>query len=171
MTYAIRILTLCMLCGIFCSSAEAFSKRVTDSWVYYHFDGSSFQPGPASDGRAFLAVRNQVQPVVTQSTFTEMTAPPLSEKNGVIAGICYFQSSGGKLENSPAYLPCPDTPLQISSGGKQIVTVKTDQDGYFIVVLEAGHYSIGSGPFTADITVDKGVTTLVPLRAGKRMVD
>ena len=51
------------------------------------------------------------------------------------------------------------------------VTVQTDEHGYFVAVLAAGKYSIGSGPFTAEISVDRGITTLVPLRAGKRMVD
>jgi hypothetical protein len=166
-----RILIPCLVCTIFCSSAGAFSQRPLDTWVYYHFDGSSFQPGPATDGTAFIAVRNEVQPVVTLSALSTQDAPALSAKSGVIAGICYFLTSGGKLGSGPGYTPCPDTPLQISSGGKQFVTVKTDEHGYFVVVLEAGTYSLGSGPFTATITVENGVTSLVPLRAGKRMVD
>lgn len=171
MAFFLKLLICCIFCTLFSSSAGAFSKRPLDTWVYYHFDGSSFQPGPATDGTAFIAVRNEFQPVVTQSPLSTLDAPALSTKSGVIAGICYFQTSGGKLGNGPGYTPCPDTPLQVSSGGKQFVTVKTDEHGYFVVVLEAGTYSLGNGPFTANITVENGVTSLVPLRAGKRMVD
>jgi len=95
----------------------------------------------------------------------------LPEDAGVIAGICYFQSSGGKLGGTVGYVACPRTPLLVSSNGKQLVTVQTDEHGYFVAVLAAGKYSIGSGPFTAEISVDRGITSLVPLRAGKRMVD
>ena len=82
-----------------------------------------------------------------------------------------LQSSGGKLGGGSGFVPYPRVPLLISSGGKQFVTVQTDEQGYFVVVLPAGTYSIGSEPFTAEITVERGITTLVPLRAGKRMVD
>jgi hypothetical protein len=108
--------------------------------------------------------------VVTASTApTEQSALP--DGTGVIAGICYLQSSGGKLGGSSGFAPYSHVPLLISSGGKQFVKVQTDDHGYFIAVLPAGVYSVGNAPSTAEITVERGVTTLVPLRAGKRMVD
>jgi hypothetical protein len=169
-----RILTflLVFLTGTLLStSTSAASKRPADVWNYYHFDGSAFVPGPAADGTAFVAVREKVQPVVLTVQMDDLEPTALPEGSGVIAGICYLQSSGGKLGSSSGFKPYQHVPLLISSAGKQFVTVQTDEYGYFVVVLPAGTYSVGSGSFTAEIIVERGVTTLVPLRAGKRMVD
>jgi len=166
---AIHILLALLICSTVTVSAAG--KRPADSWNYYHFDGTAFIPGPAVDGTAFLAVREKAQPVVMtiQAAPIEQTALP--DGAGVIAGICYLQTSGGKLVAGSGFKPYPRVPLLISSGGKQLVSVQTDDHGYFVVVLAAGTYSVGSGPSTTEITVESGITTLVPLRAGKRMVD
>jgi hypothetical protein len=169
-----RIITvsLIFLTGTLLStSLSAASKRPADVWNYYHFDGSAFVPGPATEGSAFVAVREKAQPVVLTARMEDLEQTLLPDDSGVIAGICYLQSSGGKLGSSSGFKPYPRIPLLISSAGKQLVTVQTDEQGYFVVVLPAGTYSVGSGPFTAEITVEQGITTLVPLRAGKRMVD
>ncbi|HXE95127.1 MAG TPA: hypothetical protein VN642_01875 [Dongiaceae bacterium] len=168
---AINIFLALLFCASFPAPAAAFGPRPADTWNYYHFDGSVFTPGPAADGSAFVAVREYMQPVIltAQSSGIEQTALPAGA--GVIAGICYLQISGGKLGGGSSFKPYPRVPLLISTGGKEFVTVQTDEHGYFVVVLPAGTYSVGSGPFTAEITVERGITTLVPLRAGKRMVD
>jgi len=171
MSTGINLLLAAIACAVMCTTAIAGSKRPTELWGYYHFDGIGFKAGPSVDGSAFIAVRELVQPVVLMNPASNIEPIALPEGSGVIAGICYFQSSGGKLGDSSGYVPCPRVPLLISSGGKQLVTVQTDEHGYFTAVLAAGKYTIGSGPFTAEITVDRGITSLVPLRAGKRMVD
>lgn len=153
------------------ASSSAADAPPADTWRYYHFDGSAFTPGPAVDGSAFIAVRGKMRPVVLTVQTSSVEQTPLPDGSGVIAGICYLQSSGGKLASGSGFRPYPRVPLLISTGGKEFVTVQTDDHGYFLVVLPAGTYSVGSGPFTADITVESGITTLVPLRAGKRMVD
>lgn len=165
-------LLLALIAGILiCTTSVAGSKRPTDVWAYYHFDGVGFTTGPSVDGSAFIAVRERVQPVVLLNQSANIEPIALPENTGVIAGICYFQSFGGKLGDSAGYVPCPRVPLLISSNGKQLVTVQTDEHGYFVAVLPAGKYTVGSGPFTAEISVDRAITSLVPLRAGKRMVD
>ena len=164
------LLLLVLLIGTTVSAAAA-GKRLADTWNYYHFDGSAFIPGPTVDGSAFIAVREKVLPVVLTVQPSDIEQTALPDGAGVIAGICYLQSSGGKLGSGSGFSPYPRVPLLISSGGKQFVTVQTDEQGYFVVALPAGKYSVGSGPFTAEITVERGITTLVPLRAGKRMVD
>jgi hypothetical protein len=171
MSKAIHLLLALLICSAVPASASAAGNRPADVWNYYHFDGIAFTPGPSADGSAFVAVRERVRPVVltTQTSDIEQTALPDGE--GVIAGICYLQSSGGKLGSGSGFKPYPHVPLLISTGGKEFVTVQTDDHGYFVVVLPAGTYVIGSAPFTAEITVERGITTLVPLRAGKRMVD
>ena len=141
------------------TSISAVSKRPADVWNYYHFDGSAFVPGPAVEGAPFVAVREKVRPVVLTAPAEQLEQTVLPDNSGVIAGICYLQSSGGKLGNSSRFQPCPHVPLLISSAGKQLVTAQTDDNGYFVVVLPAGTYSVGSGPFTAEITVERGITT------------
>jgi hypothetical protein len=166
------IMLLVFLTGtLFHTAATAAGNRPADAWNYYHFDGSAFTPGPTSDGTAFVAVRENVQPVVLTAETGGLEQVALPDGSGVIAGICYIQSSGGKLNSGSRFKPYPRVPLLISSAGKQLVTVQTDDHGYFVVVLPAGVYAVGSGPVTAEIVVERGITTLVPLRVGKRMVD
>ena len=171
MTKTIQCLLAFLLCTALPAGVSAAGNRPADVWNYYHFDGAAFTPGPATDGSAYVAVREKVRPVVLTALTSDIEQTALPDGAGVIAGICYLQSSGGKLGGGRGYTPYPRMPLLISSGGKQLVTVQTDDHGYFVVVLAAGTYSIGSGPFTAEITVERGTTSLVPLRAGKRMVD
>lgn len=169
MSKAILLLLVLLICTTV--SAAAAGKRPADTWNYYHFDGSGFTPGPTVNGSAFIAVREKVLPVVLTVKPSAIEQTALPDGAGVIAGICYLQSSGGKLGSGSGFSPYSRVPLLISSGAKQLVTVQTDDHGYFVVVLPAGKYSVGNGPFTAEITVESGITTLVPLRAGKRMVD
>ncbi len=171
MSKATLILLVFIIFAALTAVASAAGKRPPDAWNYYHFDGSAFKSGPAVDESPFVAVREKLRPVVLTTSAANIEQTLLPDGDGVIAGICYIQSSGGKLGSDSGFKPYPRVPLLISSGGKQLVTVQTDDQGYFVVVLPSGKYSIGSGPFTADITVERGITTLVPLRAGKRMVD
>lgn len=168
---SVHLLLALLLCGVFPMTASAAAKLPPDLWSYYHFDGTAFISGPAADGSAYLAIQEKVQAVVVTAGALPAKMTALPDSAGVIAGICYLQSSGGKLGDGSGFKPYPRVPLQISSGGKQFVTVQTDDYGYFVVVLPAGTYSVGNGPFTAEITVERGITTLVPLRSGKRMVD
>lgn len=164
------LLALLIVIGV-AASALAVAKRPADTWVYYHFNGQEFVAGLPSGGVTYVAMREQVRPVVVKPPSTATEPVVLPEGSGVIAGICYFQRSGGKLANAGGFDPCPNAALVVSSAGKPIVTVQTDEQGYFLAVLPAGKYTIGSGITTGEISVDRGITTLIPLRAGKRMVD
>jgi hypothetical protein len=171
MSKIIHILLALLICSAVPASVSAAGNRPVDAWNYYHFDGIAFTPGPTIDGSAFVAVREKVRPVVLTAQTSNIEKAALPGGEGVIAGICYIQSYGGKLGAGGGFKPHPRVPLLISSGGKELVTVQTDDNGYFVVVLPVGKYAIGSGPFTAEISVESGITTLVPLRTGKRMVD
>lgn len=171
MSKAINLFLFLLVIAAIPATVSAVGNRPADVWNYYHFDGSAFMPGPAVDGSAFVAVRENVRPVVLTAQTSPLEPTALPDGAGVIAGICYIQSSGGKLGAGSGFIPYPRVPLQISTGGKELVTVQTDDHGYFVVVLPAGKYAVGSGTFTAEISVERGITTLVPLRAGKRMVD
>jgi hypothetical protein len=171
MSRTIQCLLVFLLCVALPAAISAAGNRPADVWNYYHFDGTAFIPGPAIDGSAYAAVRERVRPVVLTAPTADIELTALPDGAGAVAGVCYLQSSGGKLGSGSGYKPCPRVPLLIYSGGKELVTVQTDDHGYFVVVLPAGTYSIGSGPLTAVVTVERGITTLVPLRVGKRMVD
>lgn len=164
-------LFVCIIFTLFSRTTFAAAGKQPDSWNYYHFNGSAFIPGIISDGGIYLAVGKKVQPVVVKSQATAIKERELPDGTGVIAGICYFQSSGGKLAGGSSFKPCSRSVLIISTEGKQLVSVQTDEDGYFLVVLPSGKYSIGSDPFSTEISVESETTTLVPLRAGKRMAD
>lgn len=171
MTRVINLLLTALACTVVATTALAGAKRPVEQWSYYHFDGNGFKSGPALADRPFVAVREGVRPVLLTGQASKIEEIDLPEGAGAISGICYIQSSGGKLGSGGGYEACPRTPLDISFGGKPLVTVQTDDQGYFVVVLAAGTYRIGDGPLAAEIPVERGITSLVPLRAGKRMVD
>src|SRR5512133_3853645 len=171
MSTGINLFMALMACTLMSTTALASSKPPPDVWNYYHFDGVAFQAGPATDGSAYIALRERVQPVVVLTQSSGIEPMYLPADSGVIAGICYYKSSGGKLGNGSGYIACPHVPLLISSQGKPLVTVQTDEHGYFLAVLTTGEYTVGTRPFTEKIRVENGITTLVPLMAGKRTVD
>lgn len=153
-----------------CAAAYASAGRQNGSWNYYHFDGSGFVAGQPADGTPFLAVRDHVLPVV-MSLPVKVEAVALPEGTGALAGICYIQSVGGKMAEVRSHLPCPGAALEIHSRSTLVLRVTTDDSGYFVALLPPGSYRVSSGAFAAEVTVERGTTTLVPLRAGKRMVD
>ncbi|HEX9078634.1 MAG TPA: hypothetical protein VF795_03525 [Desulfuromonadaceae bacterium] len=152
-----------------CVTATAAAKRPAASWSFYHFDGSRFAAGQPGDGTPFVAVRDGVRPVVLTRAGT-IEAVPLGSGMGAIAGICYIQKSGGKLTAASGYVPSPHLPLEISANGRVVATLATDDRGYFVATLPAGSYRVIART-AVEVTVENGTTTLVPLRAGKRMVD
>jgi hypothetical protein len=107
--------------------------------------------------------------VLTRMTKVEAVSQPPG--TGALAGICYIQSSGGKFGGGHGYTPCPRTSLTIYSGDTVVLLTQTDETGHFVAVLPAGAFRVVSGTFSAEASVENGTTTLVPLRAGKRMVD
>lgn len=170
----IKIILIAILAGLVafaaCVTAPAVSKRPSDTWVYYHFDGQSFVAGQPEGGGVYVAMRERQRPLLLEGA-VKIEAISLPPGKGALAGICYFQVSGGKLGNKAGYAPCPRMPVRIYSGDTLVATVPSDEQGYFVAVLDAGSYRIGQPPLAAEWVVENGRTTLVPLRAGKRMVD
>jgi hypothetical protein len=152
-------------------SVAAFSKRYMSVWNYYYFNGNGFIAGKPGDGTPFLAVQDQVLPVVLSSWSDKVESVALPADKGALAGICYLQSSGGKLSSGRGYAPYPRASITITTGKAVAATVISDEFGYFVATLPAGSYRVGIGAMVTEVTVEKGTTVLVPLRAGKRMVD
>jgi len=170
MSNNITLVLAALMVVMLCVAASALSKRPDTGWNYYHFDGRGFSAGQPAEGTPFLALRDGVLPVVLARA-AKVEAMALPADKGVIAGICYIQSSGGKLADARGYAPCPRTPVTISSGTTVVTRVDSDEHGFFVVMLPAGNYRISAGMFEVAASVTKGTTLLVPLRAGKRMVD
>ena len=155
---------------VMCMTVSAFSKRPAADWNYYHFDGHRFISGQPANGGAYLALRDGVLPVFLPRP-TKVEAVALPAGKGALAGICYIQRSGGKLSESNGHLPCPPTYITISTGNTAITSVLSDENGYFMALLPPGRYRVSSGAFVVETKVEIVSTVLVPLRAGKRMVD
>ena len=158
-----------MFVAAICVSASAFAKRHGDIWSYYHFDGLAFVSGQSLDGGLFVAVRDQMQPVVVTNP-SQIEANALPTGKGVVAGICYIQNSGGKLTGNNGFNPSSGTPVQIS-GKRADTEVSCGSNGYFVSLLDVGEYVVTAGPARMPVVVEAGKTTLLSLRTGKRMVD
>ena len=170
MSAASHLLFAGLIVVVMSVTAFAGAKRQDVAWNYYHFNGSSFVAGQPQEG-PFVALREGTIPVVlTKPVKTEAVALPSGK--GAVAGICYIQSSGGKLGGGGnGYVPASGLQVNIFSGSHVVTTVETDENGYFTAVLNAGNYRIGNPPLTIEVSITRGTTTLASLRTGKRMVD
>jgi hypothetical protein len=168
MRFFLSLLLLVLAVMLFSFDASALARRPAEQWAYFHFDGGQFVAGKPDAG-TFVAVRDGVQPMVTARA-EKLQGAPLPAGTGAVVGICYVQSSGGKLRAGPGFDAVPLIPVEISAGGKPVATVETDRNGYFVVALPPGSYKIGARG-AVEVKVTKGSTTFVPLRVGKRMVD
>jgi len=153
-----------------CVAVSGLSRRPDTVWNYYHFDGQSFAAGLPADDAPYLAVRDGFKPVVLKRSGAAVAAP-LQNNTGALAGICFIQSSGGKIAGARGYLPCTGTTIDFFSGTTLVQSSRTDDAGYFMALLPTGRYRITNGAFNVEASVEAGTTVLVPLRAGKRMVD
>ena len=153
-----------------CVAVSAASRRPDAAWNYYYFDGRAFVAGRPVGDSPFLAVRDRDVPLVLTRA-ARAVATPLPSDKGALAGICFLRSSGGKLAGSGGHTPLPGKSVTIYSSDQVVMSVTSDEKGYFVALLPAGVYRIGSGAFTAEATVETGKTTLAAVQAGKRMVD
>jgi hypothetical protein len=165
-TLFLAVLIVAIMSGV----VSAFSKRPDTTWNYYRFDSQGFISGPSTDGTPYLAVRDGVVPVVLKRP-TKIEATALPTEKGAIAGICYVQSSGGKLAGKPGYLPSSGVSVDFLAGNNVVSSTQTDKSGYFVAVLPEGVYRISCGIFMTESKVEMGKTTFSAVRAGKRMVD
>jgi len=170
MTTGSTLLLATVALAVICVAAAAAAKRPGANWSYYHFDGSSLVKGPPPPSGSFLALQERAVPLVLTGP-GRIAATMFPPNKGALAGICYIRTAGGKLTNSTGFSPCRDFPLAISSGTKVVLQTRTDDSGFFVAVLPAGEYRIGTGAFTVETLLESGKTTLVALQAGKRMVD
>ncbi len=133
-----------------------------------YFDGKEFRDGSLPHA---VTVYHQVGflPVVAAG---DMPIPrdPLPKGTGGIVIYCYIQSSGGKIEAQGGSVPVAEVAVEVKGEGGSLL-LRTDENGYAVAGVAAGTYEVSVKGVAAKFTVEQGSTTLLPIRAGKRMVD
>ena len=149
-----------------CGCALGGEGRPT--WQSSYFDGSEFREG--SLPRA-VTVYHQVDflPVVTAGDIP-VSRDPLPKGAGGVVIYCYIQSSGGKIEAQGGSVPVAGVAVELRGEGGNLL-LRTDDKGYAVAGVAAGTYIVSVKGVATKFTVAQGTTTLLPIRAGKRMVD
>jgi hypothetical protein len=139
-------------------------------WKPYFFDGKNFSPAAGTNFKG-IWLRSGHFPVTAEQTPESTATDRLPTGTGAVAGICYIQSSGGKISGHEQFSPYPDEQITFKSKTEGVYVTRTGKDGYFTEYLTAGDYEVFCRGVRAEFRVKRGETTLVPIRGGKRMVD
>jgi hypothetical protein len=137
-------------------------------WRPFHFDGSGFRPGTAG-GAATVLMRDGYLPLI-QVNGESPREERLPEGTGAMAGFCYLQAAGGKLQERSGSIPLAGLAVTLHGGAGQVAAT-TGAGGFFVIALPPGDYKVQAAGFTGKVTVEKGKTSLVAIRGGKRLVD
>lgn len=138
------------------------------AWQSSYFDGKQFRRG-AVPQHLLVYQRQGFVPVVgaERDRIAEVRLP---EGMGSVVIYCYVESLGGKIQEQGGSIPVAQAAIDLE--GKNVkILVRGDKTGYAIASLPAGSYTASVGRMTRTFSVTQGETTLLPIRAGKRMVD
>lgn len=148
--------------------AGAMAKRASgDRWRPFHFDGREFKAGTGTG--TVVQLRDGYLPLIRQGQ-EAVPEQELQGQNGAVAGLCYIQAAGGKLQDAGGVRPLAGLPLHIS-GDRVRTIVTTDSRGFFLVQLPPGEYDLRAGGIVHRVRVQQGKSSLLALRGGKTMVD
>jgi hypothetical protein len=139
-----------------------------NEWQQLRFDGTGFRTGTGA-GTMPIMVRDGYYPV-PGDTAGNVPEEKLPAGFGAIAGFCYLHSAGGKLRDMSGYAPLARMNVEIS-GANSHATIVTDDRGYFVLALPPGEYQVKVRSFIRSVVIEKGKTSLVAVRGGKRMGD
>lgn len=140
------------------------------TWEKYSFNGLEFQRG-GIENRPSIWVRRGYIPRIEEPRDASLDYGKLPPKAGAVAGICYQQTSGGKLADQSGTKPLPDEQITISSREFGTSVTRSDAAGFFVEELFPGDYRLFCRGAEIAVSVKKGQSVLVPIRGGKRMVD
>ena len=87
-----------------------------------------------------------------------------------MAGFCYLQAAGGKLQERSGQIPLAGVAVTLSGAAGQVAAT-TGAGGFFVLALTPGEYEVQAAGSTRKVTVEKGKTSLIAIRGGKRMAD
>lgn len=161
----IRTLTLIVIPLIF-SCAGGNSSL----WIPYTFDGTNFSP-PIETVSPAIWIRSGHFPMISKPDPGSALANKLPPGTGAVAGICYLQSTSGKMSMKNSFAPYPNEQITFINNEDGVFVTRTDQNGYFAEYLRAGNYYLFCRGVRSELKVNQGETTLVPIRGGKRMAD
>jgi len=140
------------------------------TWQPYTFDGTEFHPGEIT-GKPSLWLRDGFMPRTEKPGLQTDNIGSLPPKSGAVAGICYLQTSGGKLADQSGFTPYADEQIIIRTARDGIFVTRTDSNGIFTETLYPGEYEFTCRGAGIPAAVKEGKTTLVRIRGGKRMAD
>jgi len=156
-----------LLLSLIACTSSAFSPR---TWQAHTFAGPEFLPGE-KPGRPSLWLRDGFIPRTDKPGAQAVDIGRLPPKSGAVAGICYLQTSGGKLVDQADFQAFPDEQITIRNDETGIFITRTDDNGYFIEMLYPGKYEFYCRGAVSSAVIAEGKTTLVQIRGGKRMAD
>lgn len=162
---SIRIIILMIFPLVF-SCAEGNSSL----WKPYIFDGINFSPTEENSSKA-VWIRSGHFPMATETAPGSASSDLLPPGSGAVAGICYRQTTGGKISGRNSFSPYSGEQITLKSKIDGVSVTRTDGSGYFMEALPAGVYELLCRGVRTEFRVKRGKTTLVPIRGGKRMAD
>ena len=166
----------CTFIGVFllmvvaAAAAGAMGQRpsANSRWQPFHFDGAAFRPGEGT-GTATVQLREGYLPVIRHGG-SPVPEQRLQGENGALALFCYMQTAGGKLRDAGGFLPMEGLPLRIT-GEQREIPATTGGHGFLVMELPPGEYEVSAQGMSRSVRVEKGKSSLIAIRGGKRMVD
>lgn len=151
-----------------CGCALGGEAKTLQKWQTSHFVENNFREGPSSDVPTVYH-RDGFLPFV-RSGEKPVTEDRLPQGTGAVVIFCYVQGSDGRAKTHAGEYPLPDAAVQVSDSEIKII-LQTDWNGYVVAALPVGKYEISVRGMIRQIVVKERQTQLVPIRAGKRMVN
>lgn len=139
-------------------------------WTPYRLSEAGFHPSTDVTSKA-LWVRPGFFPYSGQDPPQAADSSKLPKGTGAVAGICYLQTSGGKIANQQLITPLPDEQITMKLRGEGVFVTRTDANGYFTDALHPGDYEFYCRGAKVAGRIRLGETTLIPIRGWKRMAD
>jgi len=165
-----RIVLISALAAVLTSTASCSLSANPTNWEKVSFNGQGFQNG-SIENRPSLWLRDGYTPRVTEPRDASLNFGKLPPKSGAIAGVCYLQISGAKLDDQSGAEPLPDEQITIRSPKYGVSVTRSDAAGIFIEELFPGDYQLFCRGAGVAVRVNEGQTVLVPIRGAKRMAD
>jgi len=161
----IRVIILLIFPIIFSCAAGNSSL-----WKPYIFDGVNFSPTDNNNSNA-IWTRSGHFPTTSAPTPDSAHSDKLPPGTGAVAGICYLQTTGGRISERNLFTPYINEQITLRNKTDGTFVTRTDSSGYFVEFLNPGEYELFCRGVRTEFRIKQGETTLVPIRGGKRMAD